>query len=55
MELKPRRPGVGIGIFTFNEKDEVLIGKRLSKEGNSQHGFPGGYLEFGEEFDECAS
>ena len=30
------------------------MGKRLSKEGNALHGFPGGYLEFGEEFDECA-
>jgi 8-oxo-dGTP diphosphatase len=33
----------------------VLIGKRLAKEGNSQYGFPGGYLEFGEEFNQCAS
>lgn len=28
---KRRRPGVGIGIFIYNEKDEVLVGKRLSK------------------------
>ncbi|HJD62061.1 MAG TPA: NUDIX hydrolase [Rickettsia endosymbiont of Degeeriella rufa] len=46
-------PRVGIGIILFNSKNEILLGKRISSHGESTYGNPGGYLEFGETFEEC--
>jgi 8-oxo-dGTP diphosphatase len=51
MEIK--RPRIGLGIFAINEtKDKFLIGKRTK---GLKYGLPGGSLEFGETFEECAS
>ena len=48
------RPKIGIGICWYNEDGQIICGKRIgSKIGSYQ--FPGGYLEFGETFEECAS
>jgi 8-oxo-dGTP diphosphatase len=46
-------PGIGVGIFLANiVEDKVLIGKRKD---SGLLGLPGGWLEPGEEWDECAS
>ncbi|BBH51808.1 nucleotide triphosphate diphosphatase NUDT15 [Fluviispira sanaruensis] len=47
------KPGVGIGVII--EKDQkILIGKRIGKHGNGFYSIPGGMLEAGEGFLECA-
>lgn len=54
---KAKRPKVGLGIMLLNEFDEVLVSQRFH-EGHPFHlrwQFPGGYLEFGETFEECAA
>lgn len=47
-------PRVGIGILIFNEHNQVLLGKRTGSHGLHTWGPPGGHLEFGETFEECA-
>ncbi|ERN02571.1 hypothetical protein AMTRI_Chr06g195590 [Amborella trichopoda] len=49
-----RAPKVGVAAFVVREKS-VLIGKRLSSTGNSTYALPGGHLEFGETWEECAT
>ena len=44
---------VGIGILV-RKNNQVLIGKRKGSYGNGEYAFPGGHLEFGESFTECA-
>ena len=51
--LKMNHPRVGIGVLIFNNKS-ILLGKRLLKHGSSSWAPPGGHLEFGETFEECA-
>ncbi|KAB8030695.1 nucleotide triphosphate diphosphatase NUDT15 [Fluviispira multicolorata] len=47
------KPGVGIGVII--EKDQkILIGKRIGKHGNGFYSIPGGMLEIGESFLDCA-
>jgi 8-oxo-dGTP diphosphatase len=53
MKLTHSRPQVGIGVIIENE-DEVLLGKRLNAHGEGNWSFPGGHLEFGESWEECA-
>lgn len=48
------RPGVGLGILVFNDKNQILLSKRIKEHGNSMYGPPGGHLEFGETFEQCA-
>lgn len=43
------RPGVGTGVIVFKGK-QVLLGKRLKKDGHGTWHFPGGRMEFGEDF-----
>ncbi|MFA7244734.1 MAG: DUF1653 domain-containing protein [Candidatus Magasanikbacteria bacterium] len=50
---KTERPKVGIGVIIMKD-NKVLIGKRISKLGTNTHSFPGGHLEFGESWEECA-
>ncbi|KAF3619278.1 Nudix hydrolase 1 [Capsicum baccatum] len=46
-------PKVGVAVFLLNGS-KVLLGKRLSAIGHSTFALPGGHLEFGESFEECA-
>lgn len=48
-------PRIGIGVLIKNEKEEVLIGQRISSHGTGEWSFPGGHLEFGESIFECAA
>ena len=41
----------GVGLFVFNDKDEVLMQLRTDY---NQYGFPGGAMELGESFEEVA-
>ncbi|KAK1380955.1 Geranyl diphosphate phosphohydrolase [Heracleum sosnowskyi] len=46
-------PFVGIAVFVIKGK-KVLIGRRLSSVGHNTYCVPGGHLEFGESFEQCA-
>jgi 8-oxo-dGTP diphosphatase len=48
------RPKVGLGILIFNAQSQILLGKRKNAHGSSSWGPPGGHLEFGETFEQCA-
>ena len=47
------RPGVGIGVIVVKD-GKILIGRRLGSYDKGTWHFPGGKLEFGESFEECA-
>jgi 8-oxo-dGTP diphosphatase len=47
------RPLVGVGVAIF-WKDHVLLHKRKGNHAPDVWAFPGGHLEFGETFQECA-
>lgn len=47
-------PRVGIGVFIFNQNDQILMGKRENAHGEGTWSIPGGHLEFGESFEDCA-
>ena len=47
------RPKVGIGVIV-NKDGKILLGKRLNSHGKGTWSFPGGHLEFGESWEECA-
>lgn len=44
---------VGVGVFVVKD-GKVLFGKRLGAHGTGTWCPPGGHLEFGESFEECA-
>src|SRR5665213_417667 len=46
-------PRVGVGVLLV-ENDKLLLGKRKNSHGNGTWAPPGGHLEFGESFEECA-
>ncbi|XP_038875644.1 nudix hydrolase 1-like [Benincasa hispida] len=49
-------PRVAVVVYIL-KGNSVLLGRRLSSTGDSSHStfaLPGGHLEFGEAFDECA-
>lgn len=47
------RPKVGLAVIIVRDK-QVLLGQRKNAHGAGSWCFPGGHLEFGEEFIECA-
>jgi 8-oxo-dGTP diphosphatase len=50
-------PLVGIAVIVVNpihHPDCVLISERLSSHGKGSYQLPGGHLEYGESFEECA-
>ena len=46
-------PKVGIGVLIFNDQ-KILLGKRKGSHGADSWSPPGGHLEFGESFEDCA-
>ncbi len=47
------RPSVGIGVFVWKD-GKFLMGKRRGSHGHDTWSIPGGHLEFGESWEECA-
>ena len=46
---------VGVGVLVRHPVNQtVLLGKRTVRHGNETYSFPGGHLEYGESFVECA-
>ncbi|KAM2679678.1 hypothetical protein EV2_011563 [Malus domestica] len=48
------KPRVAVVVFLLRGKT-VLLGRRRSSVGDSTFALPGGHLEFGESFEECAA
>lgn len=48
------RPAVGIGVLV-RKNSKYIFGRRIGKHGKNTWSVPGGYLEYGEEFDACAA
>ncbi|MCB9988211.1 MAG: NUDIX domain-containing protein [Rhodospirillales bacterium] len=47
------RPGVGVGIWIFHN-DKILFSRRIGKHAHGTWALPGGHLEHGESFEDCA-
>lgn len=52
MKIK-KHPRVGVGVIVENN-GWILLGKRKNSHGEHTWSFPGGHLEFGESFEQCA-
>src|SRR3989344_129972 len=48
-----QRPKVGLGVCIVKD-NKVLLGKRKGAHGEGSWSFPGGHLEFGESYEDCA-
>ena len=47
------RPGVGVGVFIFKDKKFLML-KRQGAHGAGSWSVPGGWMEYGESFEETA-
>ena len=47
-------PKIGVNVFIFNDKGEMLMGKRVGKVGYGTWCLPGGHFEWGESLEDCA-
>ena len=45
---------VGVGVYIFNEKNQLLLGLRKSKHANGTWCPPGGHMEYGETNEQTA-
>jgi len=52
--MEHERPKVGLGAYILNERNELLLLRRKGAHGSGAWCPPGGHLEFGETFEECA-
>ncbi len=53
--VKPIKVNVGIGVVAFDPvKKLILVGKRKNSHGEGMFALPGGWLEHGESFAQCA-
>ncbi|KAI3719926.1 hypothetical protein L6452_20832 [Arctium lappa] len=49
-------PEIGIAVFLLKDDNKILFGRRLASSiGAYTFALPGGHLEFGESFEECAA
>ena len=51
--MNNKRPHVGVGVLIFKD-GLLLLGKRKNSHGSDSWAPPGGHLEFGESFQDCA-
>jgi 8-oxo-dGTP diphosphatase len=54
MPPEETRPRVGVGVMVLKD-GKVLLGKRKGSHGAGEYAYPGGHLEHGERFADCAA
>lgn len=47
-------PIIAVAVMVLNSKNQVIWGKRKATRGYGEYAFPGGYLAFGETFEQSA-
>lgn len=51
--MEEKRPNVGVAVLIMRD-GKFLVGKRMGAHAAGTWGVPGGHLEFGESWEECA-